>query len=249
MGNKFGPQSEKPPGWIVFWAVPFAAPFVLFLIEFYLIPVSFLMPLLLVVLLCYLAMQLPPKVVVLWMFAYVAIIIILALVAPETRQISPSFRPLVRAGYVLAGGVTAFLLAAHRLRMKQSNAALFRLIALLPTSVIVSDVSGNVLLMNNECKKLLEGHVNHLADISFFSAFTAREQQGREISKYVRYFEADEEGPFPTVLQTRGERPLMLYATIAIVTVGLGRYAVTVIEKVVEETNGEEVSRRPSTAC
>jgi hypothetical protein len=244
MANKFGPQLEDSPGWIIFWVVPFAAPFVLFLIESYLIPVSFLMPLLLVVLLCYLAMRLPPKVVLMWTFAYVAIVIVLALVAPETRQVSPAFRPLVRSGYILAGGATAFLLAAHRLQMKQSNAALFRLIALLPTSVIVSDVSGNVLLMNNECKKLLEGHVNQLADLSFFSAFTAREQQGREISKYVRYFEAGEEGPFPTVLQTRGERPLMLYATIAIMTVGLGRYAVTVIEKTVEDTNGEEPSRR-----
>jgi len=192
--------------------------------------VAFLLPLSLVVLLCYLALKLPPSAMLLWTVFYIAFGIIVAQVEPEPPVPSVALRPYVRSGFVLAGGTTAILLAAHRVRMRRSNQALFKVIALLPAPVIVSDISGNILLMNDQCRKLLADQLTEFSALSFFTTFVAAKDQGREIAKYVGYFERDDGGPYAAALKTRGPQPMVLEVVITIVTLDRTRYAVTVVD-------------------
>jgi hypothetical protein len=193
------------------------------------LPVAFLLPLSLVVMLCYLALRLSPSAMLLWTVFYIALGIVAAQVAPEPPVTIAALRPYVRSGFVLAGGITAILLAAHRVRMRRSNCTLFKVISLLPTPVIVSDVSGDILLMNDECRKLLVDQLSELGNLSFFTTFVPAKDQGREIAKYVGYFEREEGGPYAATLKTRGPQPLMLEVAITIVTLDQTHYAVTVV--------------------
>jgi PAS domain-containing protein len=233
--HQFGNQSPKESGVFIAWVIPLAVPFALWAIEFYTFPVSFLMPLVLVVLLCFLALHLPPSSVLSWTIVYAAMIILLAQVSVEPPPTSPALRPYVRSGFIFVGGITALLLAAHRVRMHKGNQALFKVISALPTAVIVSDVSGNILLMNDKCRTLLTGQLTEFSGLSFFSAFTAPHHQGREIEKYVSYFDREDGGPHTAVLRTRGAQPLVLNVVLTVVTLDHTRYAVTVIEKIAQE--------------
>jgi hypothetical protein len=229
--NKSDFSYDRPPGLLISLIVPLAAPICLFFIEAYLVPLVFLMPLVLVLVLCYLAMRLSPRAVMFWMLFYIALVIVAAQISVEPEPVMAALRPYVRSGFVFAGGITAFLLASHRARMGKSNQALFKVISALPSPVVVSDISGNILLMNKQCQDLLARQHDPLSAVSFFSTFVSREDQGLEIQKYLKYFDAEDGDIFPAVLQTRGEPPLVLEVVITIVTLGNIRYAVMAIEK------------------
>lgn len=229
--NKFGDQSGPKPSPFSTWIAPLAAPFVVVLIQHYLLPVAFLLPLSLVVILCYLALRLPPSAMLVWTAFYIAFGILAAQVEVEPPVTSAAWRPYVRSGFVAAGGITAILLAGHRVRMRRSNEALFKVIALLPSAVIISDVSGNILLLNDECRKLLADQLSGVSKLSFFTTFVAAKDQGREIAKYVGYFEREEGGPYAATLKTRGPQPMLLEVAITIVTLDKTRYAVTVVDQ------------------
>ena len=231
MTNKFRASTSPSEGWVTNWAVPLAAPVIAFLIQVYWIPVTFVLPLAVVITLCYLALKLSPRTVLVWMVVYVASVLIAAQLRVEPPPTSAAFRPFIRSGFVVAGGITAYLLAVNRIRLHGSNEALFQVISVLPSAVMVTDVSGNILLMNTHCVNLLEGHFNGVSSLSFFAAFTTRETQGREIEDYLKLFESGTNEPVAVTLRTRGEHSLALEVVITIVKSDRNRYAVIVVER------------------
>jgi PAS domain-containing protein len=241
--NRLGFQFDKPSSLADFLVLPLLAPVVLFLIDSYLIPQAFLLPLMLVMLLSYLALRLPTSAVAGWVVVYMVMVLLVSLYPVERTQTLPFLKPYIRTAFILAGGITACLLASHRTRLQKSNRTLLKIISALPSAVVVSDISGNILLMNKEAQRLLQGHTDPLSGLSFFSTFIAHEEQGRQIGKYVSYFQADEAGPFSTILHTRGEHALTLDVSITIITLDKTRYALTVIEKAEEN---ERISASPA---
>jgi PAS domain-containing protein len=221
--------------------LPLLAPIILLMIDTYLIPQAFLLPLMLVMTLSYLALRLPVPAVASWATIYLVIVLLVSYYPIESTQTLPYLRPYVRTAFILAGGITACLLASHRTRLLKSNQALVQIISSLPSAIVVSDISGNILLMNKACQKLLEGRVHALSGLSFFSTFIGREEQGQVIAQYVNFFQADKPGPFPMILRTRGERPLELNVSMTIVTLDKTRYAMTVIEKAEDDVPASHV--------
>jgi PAS domain-containing protein len=241
----FGLKSENQVSIADFLVLPLLAPIVLLLIDCYLIPQAFLLPLMLVMTLSYLALRLPMTAVAGWAIVYMSTVLWISFHPVEPTQTLPYLRPYVRTAFILAGGVSACLLASHRTRLQKSNQALLNIISALPSAVVVSDISGYILLMNKECQRLLKGHADPLSGLSFFSTFIGYEDQGQEIGKYVAYFQSNEPGPFPAVLHTRGENPLTLHVSVTIITLDKIRYAMTVIEKAEEGNPGAPLPKLP----
>ncbi|HUB66461.1 MAG TPA: PAS domain-containing protein [Candidatus Methylacidiphilales bacterium] len=239
--NKFGFPFEKRSSVADFLVLPLLAPIVLFLIDSFLIPQAFLLPLMLVMTLSYLALRLPVPAVASWAIVYLVIVLLVSFYPIETTQTVPYLRPYVRTAFILAGGITACLLASHRTRLLKSNAALVQIISALPSAVVVSDISGNILLMNKACQQLLEGRLHALTGLSFFSTFIGQEEQGQIIAQYVNFFQTDQPGPFPMVLCTRGDRPLKLNVSITIVTLDKTRYAMTLVEKAEDDVPANSI--------
>jgi glucan phosphoethanolaminetransferase (alkaline phosphatase superfamily) len=239
MRKRFG-NEDNGPSVAISWVLPTAVPLLLWLAEYYVLPVTFLIPLGLVVFLCYLALRLKPSAIIFWTIAYMAFVILAAQIFVQPPPTNEALRPFVRSVFVFAGGTTAVFLAINRLRMRKSNAALLKVISVLPSPVIVSDISGNIFLMNDASRRLLASRISRFSGLSFFSAFVAPAQQGREIEKYISYFERDDEGSYAATLQTRGEEPLILDVMITIVTLDKTRYAVTAIEDVRQDVRHKE---------
>jgi len=226
---------QKPPGLLHFLWIPLLAPLVLLIIDKVLIPEAFTLPLLLLPVLGYLAIRLPPWVVFTWGLIYGWVILsILLFHFPEDNYTVPVLRPYLSSLTFVTSGVVIALLSAYRMKLEKSYNALFNIVTTLPVPVVVSDISGNILLLNREAEKLLYGQVNDLAGLSFFSTFTSPGEQGRAIAKYIGYFDPNNFGPFPVTLQTRGNSPKLLKASISIFGSFKHLYAVTVIEKTSE---------------
>jgi hypothetical protein len=229
-GNNFYHPTPRPGAWENFW-LPCLIGVGLLLIDFYLIPGIFALPLLLLILLIFLAFRLPAWMVGVWTLTYAAIILaILFLPIPETAT-NPALKPFIRIAIFLAGGAGAVLLAAYRQRLETGHEALFRVISGLPLAVIVSDVSGRILLFNEQAQQVLKNHINE-SDMSFFSTFVTPNDQDKSTATYISYFDPGHIGTVATVLRTRGAPALNLYAAITVVLIGQHRYAITVVERV-----------------
>ncbi len=230
--NKFAFVSKKPWTQIDYLWIPLLAPFVLLLIDCYLIPQAFLLPLLLVMLLCYLALRLPAWMVALWSLVYTGFILVISFYPVEQTQTLPAFRPYVRTAFLLVSGTTATLLAIHRNQLEKGNQALLQVVSSMPLAVIVSDISGDILLLNVAAEKLLAKHINELSGLSYFSTFISPEEQGQMISKYLSYFQSEYEKPHSVTLCTRGEPALTLHVTITVISLQKTPYAITIVGNV-----------------
>ncbi len=229
---RFYRRPTPAPG---FWgavAIPAVVAVVLALIDFFLIPGIFSLPLLLLMLLIFLAMRLPPQAVALWTLCFGVVIFVILLLPTEVRMTAPTLRPYVRTAIFLTGGVAAILLAGYRQRLELGHEALFHVIASLPLPVIVSDISGNVLLLNEQAQHVLKHHLHDTAGISYFSTFVSPHDQGKTIARYISYFDPGHAGTVSTVLHTRDQPALALHATITVVGIDKHRYAITVVERV-----------------
>jgi PAS domain-containing protein len=185
--------------------------------------------------LIYLGFRTPTWVVCLWGIIYAMAVLILTLFPIQEAQPSlPFMRPYVRAAFLLVGATAATLVAHHRTRMEKSHEALFNVISALPLAVIISDISGNILLMNREAQKVLSNHVHELSGLSYFSTFISPDEQGRSIATYISYFDSHRTGRVSTILRTRGNPSLTLRASITVIGIDTHRYALTVIEKAEE---------------
>jgi hypothetical protein len=145
---------------------------------------------------------------------------------------SPALKPYIRIAIFLAGGLGAVLLAAYRRRLEIGHEALFRVISGLPLPVIVSDISGNILLLNEQAQQVLKNHITEQAGRSYFSTFIGPGDRSQTVTTYISYFDPDNVGTVATVLQTRGTPVLCLHAAITTVIIGKHRYAITVVERV-----------------
>jgi PAS domain-containing protein len=132
----------------------------------------------------------------------------------------------------LTVGSAAVLLAAYRQRLEVGHEALFRVISALPLAVIISDISGNILLLNDQAQQLLKHHLSDLTGISYFSTFTTPSDQGKTIARYISYFDPANVGTSSVILYTRGEPVLSLHAALTVVGIDKQRYAITVVERV-----------------
>jgi PAS domain-containing protein len=142
------------------------------------------------------------------------------------------FQPFVRTSVFLTVGSAAVLLAAYRQRLEVGHEALFRIISSLPLAVIVSDISGNILLLNEQAQQLLKNHISDPTGSSYFSTFTSPNDEGKTIAKYISYFDPASVGTASVLLRTRGEPVLSLHAAITVVAINKRRYAITVVEHV-----------------
>jgi len=212
--------------------VPLLLGIVLLLIDVYLIPGIFALPLLLMMTLMYLAFRLPAWLVATWALIYAAVILTITVVPIEETTTNPALRPFVRTLVFLTVGAAAALLAAYRQRLEVGHEALFRIISSLPLAVLVSDVSGNILLLNEQAHQLLKHHVSGLTAMSFFSTFVMPGDEGQTIAKYIGYFDPANVGTISVALRTRGEPVLALHAALTVVAINKRRYAITVVERV-----------------
>jgi PAS domain-containing protein len=204
----------------------------LLLVDVYLIPGIFALPLLLMMTLMYLAFRLPAWLVGAWALIYAAVILTISVVPIEETTTNPALRPFLRMLIFLTVGAAAVLLAAYRQRLEVGHEALFRIISSLPLAVIVSDVSGNILLLNEQAQQLLKHHLSNLTGMSFFSTFAMPGDEGQTIAQYISYFDPANVGTVSIVLRTRGEPVLALHAALTVVGINTRRYAVSVIERV-----------------
>ncbi|HUB66718.1 MAG TPA: hypothetical protein VL981_04470 [Candidatus Methylacidiphilales bacterium] len=226
---------QRPPGLAHYLWIPIFALLLLLAIDSILIPEAFTLPLLLLLILGYLAVRLPSWAVFAWGIAYGGIIVIILLFSfPEDSHTDPALQPYLALFTFIAVGGTLALLAGYRIKLEKSYNALLGIVTTLPVPVVVSDISGNILLLNHEAENLLYGQVNDLAGLSYFSTFTSPGEQGRAIAKYISYFDPSNSGPFSATLQTRGDSPKLLKASISIFGSFRHLYAVTVIEKTSE---------------
>jgi hypothetical protein len=226
---------QKPPGHSHYLWIPTFALLLLLAIDSILIPEAFTLPLLLLLVLGYLAVRLPFWAVFAWAAAYAGIIVmILVFSFPEDSHTDPNLQPYLALATFVAGGGVIALLAGYRMKLEKSYNALLGIVTTLPVPVVVSDISGNILLLNHEAENLLYGQVNDLAGLSYFSTFTSPGDQGRSIAKYISYFDPNNTGPFVATLQTRGDSPKLFKASISIFGSFKHLYAVTVIEKASE---------------
>jgi PAS domain-containing protein len=232
--NNFAFTAQKPPGQIEYLWAPILAPIILFFIDSYLIPQAFLLPLLLIMLLCYLALRLPAWMVAGWAVVYTLLVLLVAFLPLEDTQTLPALRPYVRTAFLLVSGTTATLLAIHRGRLEKGNQALVQVVSMIPLAVVVSDISGDILLINQAAEKLLRNHLNELSGLSYFSTFISPQEQGRMIAKYISYFQGESETPHEVTLCTRGEPSLTLHTTITVISLNKTLYAVTIVDKVEE---------------
>ena len=186
-------------------------------LDTYFIPGIFALPVLLLMVLIFLAFRLPAWMVAVWMLMYGAAILTILLLPVQEARTDPAFKPYARTAVFLAGGSAAILLASYRRRMEKGHEALFQIISAMPLPVIVSDISGNILLLNNAAQGVLKNHISELSGLSFFSTFISPDNQGKTIVKYIGYFDPGHSGPIPIVLQTRGAPPLTLHASLTVV--------------------------------
>lgn len=221
----------EPNFWSAF-GLPALLGTALVLVDFFFVPGIFSLPLMFLILLIFLAMRLPAGTVALWTILFAGIILIILLMPIEEANTEPLFRPYIRTAIFVAGGSAAILLAGYRQRLEMGHDALFRIISSLPLAVIVSDISGNILLLNEQAQQVLKHHINSLAGLSYFSTFISPSDQGKTIARYISYFDPAHSGTVSTVLHTRGEPALALHSSITVVGVGKHRYAITVVERV-----------------
>jgi hypothetical protein len=220
------------PGFLGAVAIPGLLAAGLLLIDFFLLPGIFSLPLLLLMLLIFLAMRLPARAVALWTVLFAALIFVILLLPIEARVTSPALRPYVRTSIFLTGGLAAILLARYRQRLELGHEALFRVISSLPLAVIVSDISGNILLLNEQAQHVLKNHIPNQEGVSFFSTFVSPTDQGKTIARYISYFDPAHVGTVATILHTRGQPALSLHASITVVGIDQHRYAITVVERI-----------------
>ncbi len=237
-GKSFYRRTTPAPGIWGLIGLPLVLATALLLIDFFWIPGIFSLPLMLLILLIYLAMRLPAAAVAFWTVFFGAVILAILLMPIEERSTAPEFRPYVRTAVFLAGGSAAILLAAFRQRLEAGHEALFRIISSLPLAVIVSDISGNILLLNEQAQQVLKNHINDLAGLSYFSTFISPSDQGKTIAEYISYFDPAHVGSVSAVLQTRGRPALNLHASITVVGIDKHRYAITVVERVEHVAGG-----------
>jgi PAS domain-containing protein len=230
--NRFYRPAPSNPGiWGNFW-LPFLASVVLSLIDFYLIPGIFALPLLLLILLIFLAFRLPARTVAAWTAAFGVVVLTIRLMPLSQVATLPALKPYILTAFFLTGGAGSILLAAYRRRLEMGHEALFQIIAGLPLAVIVSDISGRILLLNDQAQQVLKNHLGDPAGLSFFSTFVRSDDEGRTIAAYLNYFDPPHLGTVTTALRTRGAPALILHAAITVVAIGNHRYAITVVERV-----------------
>jgi hypothetical protein len=229
-GNTFYRPSASPPGvWGNFW-LPLLVSVVLFLIDFYLIPGIFALPLLLLILLIFLAFRLTARMVALWTVIYALVILAMLFLPIPNSTSDPALKPYIRTAVFLTGGSGAILLAAYRHRLEMGHEALFRVISGLPLPVIVSDISGHIVLLNEQAQQVLKNHVNEQTGHSYFSIFAG--PNGQDKTAYLDYFDPHHVSTVAILLRTRTAPTLSLHAAITVVTIGNHRYAITVVESV-----------------
>ena len=210
--------------------IPLLGLIVFLLIDAFCIQGAFTLPFLLLLVLGYLAVRLPLWAVLVWAMTYSAVILTLLLLHTRETITIPAFQPYLRAATFLAGGIVAAVLAGHRTRLEMSFNSLFKVLWDMPQPVIVSDISGTILLINKEAGKLLDNPDNNLSGLSFFSTFSSPDDQGRSIANYLSYFSAENHGPHKLILHTRGRNDLALIASLSVVGIPSQPLAVTVIE-------------------
>jgi len=231
----FKPSTRRPTSRIDYLWLPLGMPIVFFLIDNYFIPWAFMLPLMLLMFLIYLSFRVHSGIVAFWGTVYAATVFILSfLPIQDVRQADPALRPYLRLAFFAVGTVAATLVANNRGRMEKSHQALLSLVTSLPVAVVVSDISGNILLLNNEARRMLSGCFHELSGLSFFSTFVSPDDQGKAIANYISYFDSHHEGPIKTTLRTRGERSLALRASITVISLDANRYAMTMIEAIEE---------------
>lgn len=229
--NSFYQPKRRLGPWGNFW-LPFLVGTGLLLVDFYLIPGIFALPLLLLILLIFLAFRLPAWMVAVWAVTYGAIILIISFMPIPEAVTVPALKPYVRIAVFLTGGAGAILLAAYRQRLELGYEALFHVISGLPLPVIVSDMAGKILLLNEQAQQVLKHHIDEVEAPSFFSTFVHPKDQDKSIATYISYFAPDHIGTVATMLRTRGTPTLELHAAITVVPIGQHRYAITVVERI-----------------
>jgi PAS domain-containing protein len=230
MKNFYAPPPH-PGAWENFW-LPLLLGIGLFLFDDYLIPNVFALPLLLLVALIFLAFRLPAWMVTIWTVMYAGVILTILLLPVREAVTDPEFKPYVRTGIFLAGGSAAILLASHRQRLEKGHEALFSVISALPVPIIVSDISGNILLLNASAQGVLKCHLSEMSGLSYFSTFVGPEHQGQAIATYIDYFKSNHGNPTSLTLRTRSEPPLSLHAEVTVVKIAGSQYAVTMVQKI-----------------
>jgi PAS domain-containing protein len=233
IGDKsfYQPTHQSPGARDNFW-IPFLAALIAFLADVYLIPGVFTLPLLLLMVLIFLAFRLPAWMVAIWTAMYAGVILTILLAPVQEAKTDPALRPYARTAIFLAGGSAAIVVASHRRRLEKGQEALFNIISSLPLPVIISDISGNILLLNDAARQVLKNHLSELSGLSFFSTFVSPDNQGKTIAKYISYFDPALSRPFPTILRTRSEPPLTLHASITVFGIDKRKYAISVVERV-----------------
>jgi len=230
--NKFyRPLPTHTGVWAAFF-FPLMAAAVLMAVDVYLLPGIFAMPLLFMGLLFYLSLRLPPRTVLLWALIFTGTIYVFGSLRVADSVTDPKYRPYVRTALFLTAGTGAVLLAAFRQRVQTGHETLFRIVSDLPLVVIVSDVEGRILLLNEQAREVLKHHLKPKAELSYFSLFVTPGEPGRTTARYAGYFHPSQVGTAATVLHTQGPSPLSLHATVTIVRVDGHRYAITMVERI-----------------
>ncbi len=99
----YRPVRPHPGAWENFW-MPFLAAAALFLIDYYLIPGIFALPLLLMILLMFLAFRLPAWMVAVWTLTFAASVLILRLMPIPEVITFPAFKPYILTSIFITGG-------------------------------------------------------------------------------------------------------------------------------------------------
>lgn len=224
-------QKQKPLAFSELVWTPLFSLLFLFAFDYWMIPQAVVLPPMLFLLLGYLSFRLPVRTLLIWVIIYAAAVLIMLRIAPPAY--APA-TPFVRAASFVSGGLVIILITAHRENLEKSNKAFFEVVSALPLAVIVSNISGDILLLNKEARRLLATEGHDLVGLSFFSTFIVPDQQGIAIERYFNFFKQNNQGPHAIMLQTRGKQPRQLYASLSVLGSGKQQYAITVINNVEE---------------
>ena len=156
---------------------------------------STIFPLFAIIGLMVMAFCLRPSWMVAWGFVYSLVVACIFLIPTWTSFFNSSnphpeaLTPLVRTGTFVAGAMLATLLCFSLNRARSLSGNLRKLIEVVPTPLIASDVNGRIFLINSSASELLGLDGEEKTTESYFELLAPKNCKGKTIAEYLLRFE------------------------------------------------------------
>lgn len=143
----------------------------------------------------------------------------------------PFFWLFQRTGLFLVLCGLAIYLAYHRTETERVLFRLRTILSKLPSPVILSDASGNIVYANDAVTPVLQHPPSYVIGNSYFDFFHTEAMKGESIRSYFKLFEADTNGNYEVEVSPFGNARKMSAQIISLGT-GPNRMLITVLQNV-----------------